>query len=106
MQQGPNKDIAKERLYAMAKFFGKSKDDKKLNDLIDIYYSKLDQMPLPKSRTDNTKYVLEWMNEMEEDPVIHEDKWWTRNSLYVGEASLHGFTKNEWKNLVEYIMYE
>jgi hypothetical protein len=45
------------------------------------------------------------MNEMEEDPVIHEDKWWTRNSLYVAEASRTGFTKEEWKNLMEYIAH-
>ena len=89
----------------MAKFFGKSKDDPKLNELIEIYYTKLDQMPIPKSRTDNTKYVLEWMNEMEEDPVIHEEKWWTRNSLFVAEASLHGWIKKEWSELRSYILY-
>jgi hypothetical protein len=103
MQQGPSKEEAKERLYKIAIFFGKDKADKKLNELMDAYYSKLDQMPIPKSRSDNTKYVLEWMNEMEEDPVIHEDKWWTRNSLYVAEASRTGWTKEEWKNLMEYL---
>ena len=103
MQQGPSKEEAKERLYKIASFFGKDKADKKLNELMDAYYLKLDQMPMPKSRSDNTKYVLEWMNEMEEDPVIHEDKWWTRNSLYVEEASRTGWTKEEWKNLMEYL---
>jgi hypothetical protein len=104
MQQGPNKEIAKERLYEMARFFGKAKDDLKLNQLIDIYYQRLDTMPMPNLRKDNTNYVLDWMKEMEIDDVINESKWWTRNSLFVAEASLHGWTKNEWKNLVEYIV--
>lgn len=105
MQQGPNREVSKERLYEMARFFGKSKDDIRLNELIDIYYQKLDNMPMPNIRKDNTNYVLEWMKELEEDDVIYESKWWTRNSLFVAEASLHGFTKNEWKNLVEYITH-
>jgi len=104
MQQGPSREIAKERLYEMAKFFGKSKDDLRLKELIDIYYQKLEQMPMPNLRKDNTTYVLDWMKELDIDDVIHESKWWTRNSLFVAEASLHGFTKYEWKNLVEYVI--
>jgi len=103
MQQGPSKEVAKERLYQMANFFGKSKEDARLNELIDAYYTKLDQMPMPNLRKDNTTYVLDWMKELEIDDVILESKWWTRNSLFVAEASLHGFTRHEWKNLVEYI---
>lgn len=105
MQQGPSRNICRERLYEIAKFFGKSKNDSKLNELIEIYYQKLDQMPMPNLRKDNTTYVLDWMKELEIDDVILESKWWTRNSLFVAEASLHGFTKNEWKNLTEYILY-
>ena len=106
MQQGPNRAEAKERLYQTASFFGKSKDDPRLNELMNIYFDKVDQIPEPKSRIDKTKYVIEWMDEIEEDSVIHEDKWWTRNSLYLAENSRTGFTKNEWEQLRAYITNE
>jgi len=103
MQQGPSKEIVMERIYELAEFFGKNRDDPKLNSLIKDYHLKLDQMPMPKSRTDDTINILECMKDIEKDPVIDEEKWWTKNSFYVAVASRFGFTKNEWKNLIEYI---
>ena len=104
MQQGPDRATQRERLYEIAKFYGKDKADTRLNQLIDIYHAKLDQLPIPRSRTDITYYVSELMNNIGIDPVTYEEKWWTRNSFYVAEASRFGFTKNEWKNLAEYII--
>lgn len=103
MQQGPDRATQRERLYEIAKFYGKNKEDAMLNQLIDIYHSKLDQLPMPRRSTDITYYVSGLMNDIGIDPVIYEEKWWTRNSFLVAGASLYGFTENEWKNLVEYI---
>ena len=52
MQQGPDRATQRERLYEIAKFYGKDKADTRLNQLIDIYHAKLDQLPIPRSRTD------------------------------------------------------
>lgn len=105
MQQGPSKEIKHERLLQIAKFYGKSKDDPTLLKLIEAYYKRLDETPdpMPERFKAPTKYIQEWMEEMEIDPIILEDKWWTNNTLLVAYSSRFGWTKNEWKKLTEYI---
>ena len=105
MNQIRNRNEIRPRLYQLAKFYGKSEDDQKLNQLIDIYLNKGMTTPKPSENTSPTKNLLELYSELDVDPDILEDGWWRYNSYYVAHNSAFGHTKNEWKNLVEYITH-
>jgi hypothetical protein len=105
MNQIRNRNEIRPRLYVLAKFYGKSEDDQKLNQLITIYLDKVMTTPKPSENTSPTKNLLELYSELDIDPDILEDGWWRYNSYYVAYNSVFGHTKNEWKNLVEYIIH-
>lgn len=105
MYQIRNRNETRPRLYQLAKFYGKSKDDPVLNNLIDIYLAKVMTTPKPPENKHPTQDLFELYKELDIDPDILEDGWWRYNSYYVAHNSMFGHTKNEWKNLKDYILY-
>ena len=103
MNQIRDRNEIKPRLFDIAHFFGKTSTDPKLIELIDTYLQKVQTIPMPAKNPSPTQDLLKMYDELEIDPDILEDGWWRYNSYYVAHHSVFGHTKNEWKNLVEYI---
>jgi len=103
MYQVRNREQTRPRLFQLAKYYGKLENDQKLINLIDAYLEKVKTIPKPSENLSPTKELLEMYKELDIDPDILEEGWWRYNTYYIAHASMFGHTKNEWKNLVEYI---
>ena len=102
--QGPSREVCSKRLDGIAIFYGVPPDDATFKTLKDTYLDKTLEIPEPSSDPYILKSTVALLETTDIDPVILEDKWWTRNSLYVAHASQFGSTKLEWSALVRYIL--
>ena len=102
--QGPSREICGKRLDSMALFYGVPSDDLTFRTLKDAYLNKTLEIPKPPPDPHILESTVALLETTDIDPVILEDKWWTRNSLFVAHASQFGFTKLEWSALVRYIL--